>query len=64
MGCIPVRREGELDFGQYALRGEEDAARNSELMACGYRVSRFWNNLVIGNLGGILEVIRQELGGR
>jgi very-short-patch-repair endonuclease len=61
MGCIPVRREGELDFGQYALQDEEDAARNSELMACGYRVIRFWNNQVIGDLGGVLEVIRREL---
>lgn len=41
----------------------EDAARISELMACGYRVIRFWNNQVIGDLGGVLEVIRQELGG-
>jgi very-short-patch-repair endonuclease len=28
----------------------------------GYRVNRFWNNQVIGNLGGVLEVLRQELG--
>jgi very-short-patch-repair endonuclease len=63
MGCIQVRRMGKLDAGQYALRDEEDAARNRELMAYGYRVIRFWNNQVIGDLAGVLEVIRQELGG-
>jgi very-short-patch-repair endonuclease len=53
----------ELDGGQHALQEEKDAVRTDELMRRGYRVIRFWNNDVIGNLDGVLETIRRELEG-
>ena len=40
---------------------EEDAARIVEIARRGYRVIRFWNNDVMQNLAGVLEVIRREL---
>jgi very-short-patch-repair endonuclease len=52
----------ELDGGQHAQQGEEDAARTQEIARRGYRVIRFWNNDVMHDLAGVLEVIRQEIG--
>jgi very-short-patch-repair endonuclease len=51
----------ELDGGQHALQEEEDAARTREIASRGYRVIRFWNNDVMHNLAGVLEIIRREL---
>ncbi|MGA9868955.1 MAG: DUF559 domain-containing protein [Acetobacteraceae bacterium] len=36
-------------------------ARSAELAAHGYRVIRFWNNEVIGNLDGVLRRVLDEL---
>jgi very-short-patch-repair endonuclease len=49
----------ELDGGQHSL--EVDAARSQVIEAFGYRIIRFWNNDVLQNTDGVLEVIRQEL---
>ena len=51
----------EIDGGQHALQEEEDLARSTEIARRGYRVIRFWNDDVIHNLAGVLEVIRKEL---
>jgi very-short-patch-repair endonuclease len=51
----------ELDGGQHAQQAEEDAARTLEIARRGYRVLRFWNNDVMHNLAGVLEIIRREL---
>ena len=51
----------ELDGGQHADQQEEDAARSAELAAMGYRVIRFWNNEVIENVEGVLQVITMVL---
>ena len=51
----------ELDGGQHAQQAEEDTARTRELARRGYRVIRFWNNDVMHNLAGVLEIIRREL---
>jgi len=48
----------ELDGGQHAESGFEDAERDALLAASGFTVLRFWNNEVLENLEGILEVIR------
>ena len=48
----------ELDGGQHAENMEYDMQRDRCLRANGYRVLRFWNNDVTGNLEGVLEVIR------
>ncbi len=51
----------ELDGGQHAEQAEQDAARTLEITRRGYRVIRFWNNDVMQNLAGVLEVIRREI---
>ena len=47
----------EIDGGQHASAIDSDAKRTRELNARGYRVIRFWNNDVLGNLDGVLEMI-------
>ena len=54
----------EVDGGQHADRAEEDASRTAYLEKKGYRVLRFWNNDVLVNTEGVLEVIRAALDGR
>jgi very-short-patch-repair endonuclease len=66
----------EIDSGQHAERAAEDAARTKVLRAkvlrtkvlrtkvleqSGYRVVRFWNHDVLGNIEGVLEALVQEL---
>jgi very-short-patch-repair endonuclease len=48
----------ELDGGQHATQHKQDAMRTKFLEAEGYRVLRFWNNEVLGNIDGVLEVIQ------
>jgi len=59
--CPGLKLAIELDGGQHALRQKEDAARTAELARRGYRLIRFWNGDVIGNLAGVLEKITNEL---
>jgi very-short-patch-repair endonuclease len=42
----------EVDGGQHAQRAAADARRTRYLEGQGYRVVRFWNNEVLGNLEG------------
>jgi len=49
----------EVDGGQHG--GKCDAERDKWLRSQGFRVLRFWNNEVLGNINGVLEVIRKEL---
>ena len=51
----------EIDGGQHAQQEEEDAQRSEYLKARGYRVVRFWNNDVLGNVDGVVETIEQIL---
>ena len=48
----------ELDGGQHADTIGKDKRRDECLMMNGYRVLRFWDNEVIQNMEGVLEVIR------
>jgi len=59
--CSKARLVVELDGGQHGDMVEADATRTALIEAYGYRVIRFWNNDVSGNLDGVLEVIRLEL---
>jgi adenine-specific DNA-methyltransferase len=47
----------ELDGGQHADQVEYDSARTEYLERQGYRVLRFWNNDVIKNVQGVIQVI-------
>jgi len=51
----------EVDGGQHATAGETDAVRTRFLEAEGYRVIRFWNNDVLGNIDGVIETIAESL---
>jgi very-short-patch-repair endonuclease len=57
--CVEARLIVEIDGGQHSEA--DDAARTAVLEARGYRVIRFWNNDVLGNLEGVAHVIRQAL---
>ena len=56
----------ELDGGQHAEtnHSQKDAQRTAFLEAQGYRVLRFWNNEIMSNLDGVIEVIMMNLDGR
>jgi very-short-patch-repair endonuclease len=51
----------ELNGGQHAAATEEDALQTVELGKRGYRVIRFWNSDVLGNLDGVLQTIISAL---
>ena len=50
----------EIDGGQHA-ESERDAVRTRYLQARGYRVIRFWNHEVLGNLDGVVAEIERVL---
>jgi very-short-patch-repair endonuclease len=49
----------EVDGGQHNDGG--DAARTRYIEAQGFRVIRFWNNDVLGNLDGVIEEIARVI---
>ena len=51
----------EIDGGQHAEQIEGDAKRTKFLESEGYRVLRFWNNEVLANVDGVLEVIQSAI---
>ncbi len=53
----------EIDGGQHAEAVESDESRTTALNAQGYRVIRFWNNEVLGNIEGVLRTVRMALDG-
>jgi very-short-patch-repair endonuclease len=52
----------EVDGGQHADNAA-DAVRTNFIEGQGYRVLRFWNNDVLGNIDGVLEVIQTAIAG-
>jgi very-short-patch-repair endonuclease len=55
--CLAIKLVIEVDGGQHDARKAEDDARTAVLENQGYRVLRFWNNEVLGNVDGVLQVI-------
>src|ERR1700679_1995203 len=51
----------DLDGGQHNWQQASDASRQRRIEAAGYRVLRFWNNDVLGNLEGVLNEIQSAL---
>lgn len=45
----------EIDGGQHG--GADDVARDAMIGREGYRVVRFWNNDVLGNIEGVARVL-------
>ncbi len=50
----------EADGGQHSSEKEKDAVRDKWLKKEGFKVLRFWNNEILTNIEGVLEVIREE----
>jgi len=61
--CLERKFIIELDGGHHALQEEiqKDKERNDWLEDEGYTVVRFWDNEVLMNTSGVLEVIREKL---
>jgi very-short-patch-repair endonuclease len=51
----------EIDGGHHALQEEKDLAREEWLKTQGFKIFRFWNNQVLKELDGVIEVIRKNL---
>jgi very-short-patch-repair endonuclease len=58
--CREKRLVIEVDGGQHN-ESAQDAIRDRRLIEEGYKVVRFWNNDVLGNIEGVLLVVQQEL---
>lgn len=52
--CIII----EVDGGQHATESSHDRERDAYLQQYGFKILRFWNNEVMQNIDGVLEVIR------
>src|SRR5215467_1097314 len=59
--CLEVGLIIELDGGHHASTRGEDSHRGQFLEGQGYRVLRFWNNEVLGNIAGVLQRIVEAL---
>ena len=51
----------EVDGSQHGERTAADEERTHDLERRGYRVLRFWNNDVLRNIEGVLEVIQSAI---
>lgn len=61
--CPQIKLSVELDGGQHAEKEnkEYDVVRTDYLNGIGIEVLRFWNNEVIKNIEGVLQVIEERL---
>ena len=58
--CFEKRVVIGVDGGQHASERDKDAERDEYLVRNGFKVLRFWNNEVLQNMDGVLEVIRNS----
>jgi very-short-patch-repair endonuclease len=58
--CREARLIIEVDGGQHA-DNRHDMVRDQWLASHNYRILRFWNNDVLGNVAGVLETIAAAL---
>lgn len=58
--CLEAGLIIEVDGGQHN-QSSSDKIRDSFLQQQGYAVLRFWNNEVLNNIGGVIEVILAAL---
>ncbi len=59
--CVERHLVIELDGGQHAEQAEYDASRTTYLASRGYRVIRFWDDVVLNSVNAVLEQIRISL---
>jgi very-short-patch-repair endonuclease len=51
----------EVDGGQHAAQKQGDEERDNWLASQGFNVLRFWDNEILGNIEGVMEVISKTL---
>ena len=61
--CLQRRLIIELDGGQHSQQTDYDRERDGWLGDQGFVVLRFWNNDVMQNIDGVMEVILKNLQG-
>jgi very-short-patch-repair endonuclease len=59
--CLSALIVIEVDGGQHADARAYDARRDDYMRGQGFRVLRFWNNDVLGNMDGVWDTIAAEL---
>ena len=59
--CVEAKLIIEADGGQHTEQRTYDAVRTARLEYLGYRVLRFWNHEVLGELDAVLERISAVL---
>src|SRR3990167_3592303 len=59
--CLSKKLIIELDGSQHAERQEYDAKRTIFLESKGFKVMRFWNNVVLSEKENVLSAIIHEL---
>jgi very-short-patch-repair endonuclease len=58
--CFEKRIVIEVDGGQHSIGRDKDSERDNYLVINGFKVLRFWNNEVLQNIEGVLEMIRKS----
>jgi hypothetical protein len=59
--CLKARLVIEVDGGQHAQQSDRDDRRTAWLASRGFKVLRFWDNDVLQQTDGVVEVIRAAL---
>ena len=59
--CYRSKLVIEVDGGQHQGQAQYDDARTSRLESEGFTILRFWNNDVLVNRAGVLEIITSAL---
>lgn len=58
--CYEKRIIIEVDGGQHSVNKEKDNKRDKWFKEQGFKVLRFWDNEVLTNIEGVLEVLRNN----
>lgn len=58
--CYEKRIIIEVDGGQHSVNKEKDNKRDKWFKEQGFKVLRFWDNEVLTNIEGVLEVLRDS----
>jgi len=59
--CLPARLVVEVDGGQHDIRRDDDRRRTAWINSQNFDVIRFWNNEVLGNIEGVVEMIERNV---
>ena len=61
--CFDKRLIVEIDGGHHQLQADHDDKRTKWLASEGFRVIRFWNNAVLGEIAAVQQAVLTELEG-